>query len=424
MVEADVVVGLDLGTTKSRAIVAQRERAGLLKIIGVGVSPSGGLRKGVVVDVERTVQSITTAVEEAAVMSGFQIRSVCTGVAGDHIRSLDSRGAIAVGGLEQEITSADLERVVVAARTVAIPFDREVLHVTPQEFAVDELEGIRDPVGMSGVRLEASVHIVTAAVTSVQNICRSVQRAGIEVNHVMLESLACARAALDPEESELGVCVVNIGGSTTDVALFSKGSVRRTAVVGMGGQSITNDMAICLRTSWPTAEQIKHAYGGALAELVDAEATLAVPSIAGREPEHVFQREVAEIIEARMEEIFLQVDNHIQASGGSTALGAGVVLTGGGAQMPGCAELAERALGVPVRVGGPGEGVVGLSEKVVSPEFCTAVGLVHLAADSLEPDEAGNGAPFAVRRSSRLAMSDSRLETVTGRMKEWFNTLM
>jgi len=422
VVETDVVAGLDLGTTKSRVIVAARELSGQLKIIGVGVSPSGGLRKGVVVDVERTVQSITSAIEEASVMSGFPIRSVCTGVAGDHIRSLDSRGAIAVAGQEQEITAMDRERVVLAARTVAIPFDREVLHVTPQEFAVDELEGIRDPIGMTGVRLEASVHIVTAAVTSVQNICRSVQRAGIEVNHVMLESLACARATLKPDESELGVCVVNIGGSTTDVAIFSKGSVRRTAVIGMGGQSVTNDMAICLRTSWPTAEQLKLTYGSAMAEAVDAEALIPVPSFASREPEFVSQREVAQIIEARMEEILLEVEKQIQACGGAALLGAGVVLTGGGAQVPRCTELAESAFGLPVRVGGT-LGVTGLSDKVASPEFCTVVGLAHLAADSLHPDQ-DEGARFAVRRSSRLMMSDSRLETVTGRMKEWFQTLM
>lgn len=423
MGESNIVVGLDLGTTKSRAVVAERDSTGVLKILGVGVSPSGGLRKGVVVDVERTVQSITAAVEEAGVMSGFPIRSVCTGVAGDHIRSLDSRGAIAVGGSEQEITAADLERVVVAARTVAIPFDREVLHVTPQEYSVDELEGVRDPIGLSGVRLEASVHIVTAAVTSVQNICRSVQRAGIDVSHVMLESLACARATLEADESELGVCVVNIGGSTTDIAAFSKGSVRRTAVIGMGGQSVTNDLAICLRTSWPTAEQVKHAYGSALTELVDADATVAVPTIAGRLPEQVSQREVASIIEARMEEIFQQVGSHIQTIGGSAALGAGVVLTGGSAELPGCAELAEHVLGLPVRVGGVAERVTGLNDKIVSSEFCTAVGLVQLAADALETDEAV-GPSFAVRRSARLAMSDGRLETVTGRMKEWFNTLM
>ena len=422
MVEADVVVGLDLGMTKSRAVVAQRERPGYLKIIGVGVSPSGGLRKGVVVDVERTVQSITAATEEAAVMSGFPIRSVCAGVAGEHIRSLDSRGAIAVAGQEQEITAADRERVVVAARTVAIPFDREVLHVTPQEFAVDELEGIRDPIGMTGVRLEASVHIVTAAVTSVQNICRSIQRAGIEVNHVMLESLACARAALAPDESELGVCVVNIGGSTTDVAIFSKGSVRRTAVIGMGGQSVTNDVAICLRTSWPRAEQIKQAHGGAIADVVDAEDMVPVPCIAGREPEFVSRKEVAQIIEARMEEILQQVASQIRACGGGSTLGAGVVLTGGGAQLSRCTELAERVLGLPVRVGGS-LGLSGLSDMVAGPEYCAAVGLVHLAADSLDLDE-GIGARFAVRRNSRSAASDSRLETATGRMKEWFQTFM
>ena len=420
MVESDVVVGLDLGTTRSRVIVAEREDAGGLRIVGVGTSPSGGLRRGVVVDVERTVQSITAAVEEAGVMSGYPIRSVCTGVAGGHVRSLDSRGAIAVAGQEQEITTVDRDRVVAAARTVAIPFDREVLHVTPQEYAVDDLEGIRDPIGMTGVRLEASVHIVTAAVTSVQNICRSVERAGIEVNHVMLASLACARAALDPEESEVGVCVVNVGGSTTDVAIFDKGSVRRTAAIDMGGQSVTNDMAICLRTSWPAAEQMKRSRGAALAEAADAEAMVPVPSIAGREPEYVSEREVAAIIEARMEEIFVQVAEHIRACG-SAHLGAGVVLTGGSVEIAGCQALAERVLGLPVRVGAP-TGVAGLSDKVAGPEFCTAVGLVLLAAESLYPSAAG-GPEFAIRRSSRIAPAEGRLETVAGRMKEWFQTL-
>ena len=411
----EIVVGLDLGTTKICALIAEISVEAGLKVIGVGTYPSDGLRRGVVVDVEKTIQSIGKAVKEAELMAGVQVESVYVGIAGEHIGSVNSRGVIGVAGSNREISLADKEKVIEAARAVAIPFDREVLHVLPQEFIVDDQRGIRDPNGMSGVRLETSVHIVTGAVTSVQNICKSVQRSNIAVRDVVLEPLASAKAVLHEDEREMGVCLVDIGGGTTDVAIFQEGSVRHTAVIGVGGQNVTSDIAIVLRTSWAHAEKIKFESGTALLDDDQTTEEVEVPGVAGRRPQIVSRRELGAIIEARMEEVFVLVGEQIQRSGYAELLGAGIVLTGGGALLDGTVELAERLLELPVRLGTPKAGG-GMGEGIASPIYATAMGLVLFGA------EAGVVDGWSTRRSKGL--SEGRFDTVMSRMTDWLKTLV
>ena len=413
-----IFVGLDLGTTKICAVIAEVALDGKWRIIGVGTAPSEGLRRGVVVDVGKTVQSISRAVGEAQTAAGVDVRSVYVGVAGEHIGSLDSTGAVAVAGERHEISVDDRARAIAAARTVAIPFDREVLQVLPQEFAVDDQRKIRDPVGMFGVRLEASVHIVTGAVTSVQNVCKSVQRAGLEVADIVLEPLASSRAVLTEDEKEMGVCLIDVGGGTTDVALFCQGSVRKTAVIGVGGQSVTSDIAICLRTSFTQAERLKVAAGRAC-HAVGSEDTSAADALdmsgsPGRPRAQVCRGDLIDIIEARMEELFLLVKKQIDASPYGDLLSAGVVLTGGGVLIDGAEELAERVFQRPVRVAAP-EGTPGIGECVASPIFSTAVGLALLAADA----EAATGGP-----ATGQGLVEGRFDSVAGRMREWLSTLL
>ncbi|HCL30027.1 MAG TPA: cell division protein FtsA [Candidatus Latescibacteria bacterium] len=408
-----IYVGLDLGTTKICVVVAEVGVDGELRIIGVGTAQSDGLRRGVVVDVGKTVQSIARAVGEAQTASGVEVHTVYTGIAGEHIGSLDSSGAVAVGGKRHEIGLDDRERVIAAARTVAIPFDREVLHVLPQQFVVDDQNGIRDPVGMFGVRLGADVHIVTGAVTSVQNVCKSVQRAGLEVADIVLEPLASSRAVLTEDEREMGVCLIDVGGGTSDVALYFQGSVRKTAVIGVGGQSVTSDIAICLRTSWGQAERLKIEHGSAL--LPEDDAAAETIDLGGSLPRgQVSRMELSQIIEARMEELFMLVQKQISASSYGDLLSAGIVLTGGGVLVHGADVLAERVFQAPVRVAAP-QGTPGIGEAVASPVYSTAVGLALMAAD----DEIGNAGPG---RASGLA--EGRFDSVAERMREWFNTLL
>jgi cell division protein FtsA len=411
----EIVVGLDLGTTKICALIAEISVEEGIKVIGVGSYPSEGLRRGVVVDVEKTIQSIGKVIKEAELMAGVQVESVYVGVAGEHIGSVNSRGVIGVAGSNREISLADKEKVIEAARAVAIPFDREVLHVLPQEFIVDDQRGIRDPAGMSGVRLETTVHIVTGAVTSVQNICKSVQRSHIAVRDVVLEPLASAKAVLHEDEREMGVCLVDIGGGTTDVAIFQEGSVRHTAVIGVGGQNVTSDIAIVLRTSWAHAEKIKFENGTAWLDGAETVEDVEVPGVAGRRPQMVSRRELGAIIEARMEEVFVLVGEQIQRSGYTELLGAGVVLTGGGALLDGAAELAERLLGLPVRLGAPKAGG-GMGEGIASPIYATAMGLVLFGAES------GAADGWSARRSKGL--SEGRFDTVMSRMTDWLKTLV
>ena len=372
-------VGLDIGTTKISCIVADQASSGELRVVGVGNAPSEGLRRGVVVDLDKTVASIQRAVEEAERMAGFDVKGVYAGIAGDHIRSINSRGVIAVARKDNEIAQADVDRVVEAAKAIAIPMDREIIHVIPQEFLVDDQDGIKDPVGMSGVRLEAEVHIITGAVTSAKNICRAIQRVGLKVYDLVLEPLASAQAVLDDDERGLGVVLLDIGGGTTDVAVFHEGSIRHTAIIPFGGASVTSDIAIGLRTPIDKAEALKIQFGCALASLVPAEQMLAVSGVGGRTDREISRHVLASMIEPRMEEIFALANKEVRKNHFAELLGGGIVLTGGTSLLPGIAELAEQVFEMPVRLGSP-RGVGGLAENVADPRFSTGVGLVLHAA--------------------------------------------
>ncbi len=369
------IVGLDIGTTKIAAIISEIGESGQPKIIGIGTSPSEGLKRGVVINLERTVESIATAVEDAEMMAGVKVDSVFAGIAGDHIRSINSRGVIAVSGSDHEITPTDVEKVIEAAKTVALPMDREIIHVLPQEFTVDDQTGVKDPVGMVGVRLETEVHIVTGAITSAQNIYRSVKKAGVEVKDLVLQPLATSYALLSPDEEELGVALLDLGGGTTDFAIFYDGSIRHTGVVGLGGKNITNDVAIGLRTPVDQAEEIKKLYGCAISSLVDPDETIEVPGVGGRKPQQISRTVLSAIIEPRVEEILSLTLQEMKKSNFFDLLTAGIVLTGGGSLMPGMVELAEKIFDVPVRTGKP-QGLAGLEEHASSPIYSTGVGLI------------------------------------------------
>ena len=374
-------VGLDIGTTKISCFIADANGDGAsgLRVVGVGNAPSEGLRRGVVVDLDKTVASLQRAVDEAERMAGVAVKGVHAGIAGDHIRSINSRGVIAVSRKDNEIGPADLERVVEAAKAVAIPMDREIIHVIPQEFIVDDQDGIKDPVGMSGVRLEAEVHIITGAVTSAKNICRAINRAGLKVYDLVLEPLASSHAVLDPDERDLGVVLLDIGGGTTDVAVFFEGSIRHTAIVPFGGSNVTNDIAIGLRTPIDKAEAIKIQHGCALAALVPATQMVTVNGVGGRSDRQISRHVLASMIEPRMEEIFALANKEVKKNHFAELLGGGVVLTGGTSLMAGVVELAEQVFEMPVRLGLP-QGVSGLSANVCDPRCSTGVGLVLHAA--------------------------------------------
>lgn len=367
-----MLVGLDIGTTKICTVVGDIQN-GLINIIGIGSHPSKGLRKGVVVNIEGTVQSIRKAVEEAELMAGCQIDSVFAGIAGGHIRGINSHGVIAVKN--REITEHDIERVIDAAKAIPIPMDREVIHVLPQEYIVDEQDGIRDPIGMCGVRLEGKVHIVTGALTSAQNIIRCANRAGLHVNDIVLEQLGCSEAVLSPEEKELGAGVVDIGGGTTDLVIFCNGSIKHTSVLSLAGNHITSDISLGLRTPAEEAEKLKKKYGCALVSMVKKEEMIEVPSVGGRKPRTLSRQTLAEIIEPRVEEILTLVQGEIVRSGYANLIGSGIVLTGGTAIMEGMPEIAEQVFNLPVRRGYP-MGITGLVDLVNSPIYATGVGLV------------------------------------------------
>ena len=366
------IVGLDIGTTKISAIVAELTDEGL-DIVGIGTSPSYGLRKGVVVNIDSTVESIKKAVEEAELMAGCEIMTVFAGIAGGHIKGLNSHGIVAIKG--REVSELDIKRVVEQARAVSIPLDREVIHILPQEFIVDEQDGIKDPLGMSGVRLEARVHIVTGAIASAQNIVRCANRTGLNVADIVLEQLASSEAVLTPDEKEIGVVLADIGGGTTDLAVWHQGSVKYTAVLGLGGDHVTSDIASGLRTPAAEAERIKKKHGHACAKSVDKNETIIVPSVGGRKPMEVPRQTLAEIIEPRVEEILVLVNREIVRAGYADRCGAGVVLTGGSALLPGIEEEGELVFEMPVRVGRP-LGIGGLTDVVNSPMHATGVGLV------------------------------------------------
>lgn len=372
-----IIVGLDVGTTKICAIVAEITDEGVINIIGIGSSASRGLRKGVVVNIESTVESIKKAVDEAELMAAVQINSVYTGIAGSHIASEGTRGVVALK--KQEVTRGDMQRAIETARAAAVlPHDRRILHVLPRDFMVDDQDGIREPLGMSGMRLEVDAQVITGAVTSAQNLIKSVNKAGLDVVDIILQPLASSEAVLSAEEKDLGVVMIDIGGGTTDVAIFAEGSIRHTAVIPIGGQHITNDIAIGLRTPQQDAERIKVQQGVALCELVKGEETVEVPSVGGRPPRCLSKHMLAEIIEPRVEEMFEVVGREIRRSGYEGILPAGAVLTGGSAMLSGMVEMAERMVNLPVRRGIP-SGVGGLRDIVSNPKYATGVGLIQHA---------------------------------------------
>ncbi len=373
----NVLVGLDLGTTKVCAIVGEVKDDGQVDIIGIGISPSHGLKKGVVVNIDSTVESIRKAVHEAELMAGVEINSVYVGVSGGHIKGINSRGVAAIKN--KEVGQADVARAIDGARAVNIPMDQQVLHVLPQEFIIDDQDGIKDPLGMSGVRLDVKVHIISGAVTSIQNIVKSCSRAGLHVNDLVLQPLASSRAVLTAEEQDLGVIVVDIGGGTTDIAIFLEGSLWHTEVLPVGGNHFTNDIAIGLRTPASEAEKIKIKYGCALSSLVKHEETLDVPSVGGRPPRLLSRQILCEIIEPRVEELFGMIQQRLRKTGYEDMCASGIVLTGGVALLEGLQEAAERYIGLQVRRGTP-KNIGGLMDVVNSPVYSTGVGLVLYGA--------------------------------------------
>ncbi len=396
MPRRDFVVGLDIGTSKVAVVTAEAGAEGKVNVIGVGKSPSNGMRKGVVVDIDGTVRSISEALEQAERMAGVNIKSVYVSVTGAHVTSLINRGVVAVGREDKEITQEDVDRVMEAARVLNIPSDREIIHVLAREFVVDGYDGVRDPVGMMGVRLEVEAQIVTGAVTSMQNLLRAVYKAGLEVDDVVLAPLASGEAVLHPAERELGVGVVDIGGGTTDIAIFEKGSLFHASVLPLGGEHVTNDIAIGLRTPINQAEKIKLEHGVARLSLAPEDAYFQLPTVGGQKEKTVSKATLAGIIEPRIQEMLAMVDREIKKAGYGSVLPGGVVLTGGTSLMPGIGDYAAEVLDMPLRLGVPVD-VGGLQDVVSSPAFSTAVGLVLFAAKERlknEPKRQESGGGF------------------------------
>lgn len=402
--DKNLIVGLDIGTSKVVAIVGEIGPEGEIEIIGLGSNPSRGLKKGVVVNIESTVHSIQRAVEEAELMAGCQINSAFAGIAGSHIRSLNSHGIVAIR--DKEVTSSDIDRVIDAARAVAIPADQKILHILPQEFLIDNQEGIKEPVGMSGVRLEAKVHLVTGAVSAAQNIIKCVRRCGLEVDDIILEQLASSHSVLTEDEKELGVCLVDMGGGTTDIAIFTDGAIRHTAVIPIAGDQVTNDIAVALRTPTQYAEELKIKYACALTQLTSADETIEVPSVGDRPPRRLARQTLAEVVEPRYEELLNLIQAELRRSGFEDIVAAGVVLTGGSSKMEGLVELAEEVFHMPVRLGMP-QRISGLAEVVQNPIYATGVGLLLF----------GHKHAREQRPQPRM---DSGLSGVWARMKSWF----
>lgn len=407
MAKDRLLVGLDIGTTKVCAVIAQLEEKGQPKIIGLGSAASQGLKRGVVVNLDQTVQSISKAIQDAQMMAGVRVRTVFAGIAGDHIRGLNSRGVVAVSNSDNEIKSKDIQRALAAAKSVAIPQEREIIHVLPQEYTVDDQRGIKDPCGMCGVRLEADVHIVTGGATSSQNIYKAIWQAGLEVEELVLESLASSYSVMTQEEKELGAVVIDLGGGTTDLAIFYDGSIRHTAVIPLGGNNVTNDLAIGLRTPVEQAEILKKNYGCALATLVDSAEIINVPGVGGRPCKEVSRSVLANIIEPRMEEIFSLALREVKKTGLGQLLAAGVIITGGGALLEGSVDLAEQVFDMPARLG-PAQGCQGMPEVANSPIYATAVGLILYGL---------------AQKHQHLASNNGKRFTPSflGRIKDWFN---
>ncbi|MBW1689576.1 MAG: cell division protein FtsA [Deltaproteobacteria bacterium] len=401
----DLIVGLDIGTSKICAVVGEVRPDGRVDIVGMGSHPSIGLRKGMVINIENTVNSIKEAIEEAETMAGCEISSVYAGIAGGHIKGFNSHGIIALKN--REVTKKDIERVIDAARAVAIPMDREVIHTLPQEFIVDDQAGITDPVGMSGVRLEVKIHIVTGAVTSAQNIIKCANRAGLDVYDIILESLASSEAVLSDEERTLGAALLDFGGGTTDLAVFSRGSIKHTSVLALGGDNLSNDIAIGIRTPFKEAEKIKIKYGCGLTSLIGKDETVEVPSVGERAPRTISRELIGEILEPRVEEIFSLIYQELIRSGYDELVTSGVVATGGSSLLPGVPEILEQVFNMPARIGYP-TNIGGLKEIVNSPMYATAVGLVLYGAN-LE------------KREKKFRIRDTNIfNRIVSRMKRWF----
>lgn len=405
--QEEIIVGLDVGTTKICAVVGEVS-GNEINIIGIGTHPSIGLRKGVVVNIESTVESIKKAIEEAELMAGCEISSVYAGIAGGHITGFNSRGIVAIKG--PEVAQNDVERVIDAARAVAIPMDREVIHVLPQEFIVDDQDGIQNPVGMAGVRLEAKIHIVTGAVTSAHNIVKCANRSGLDVCDIVLESLASGEAVLTDEERELGTALLDLGGGTTDLAIFSGKSIKHTFVLALGGNNLTNDIAVGLRAPLAEAEKIKKKYGTCLSRDISSEETIEVPGMGGREPKKLPRQILGEILEPRMEELFTLIQREIYRAGMENSITSGIVVTGGSALLEGVTEVAESIFNLPTRLGKP-IGIGGLTDVVNNPMYATGVGLVLYGAGNQDEKK------FRIRDTNIF----NRIMT---QMKRWFKDVV
>ncbi|MDA8561539.1 cell division protein FtsA [Gammaproteobacteria bacterium] len=399
----DLMVGIDIGTSKVVAIVAEMVNDNKLNIIGLGSHPSQGLKRGVVVNIESTVQSIQKAVEEAEHSAGCQIYSAFTGIAGSHIRSVNSHGIVAIR--DREVTQLDIDRVIDAAKAVAIPADQKILHILPQEYIIDGQDSIREPLGMSGVRLEVKVHIVTGAVSAAQNIVKCMKRCGLVASDIVLEQFASSQSILADDEKELGVCMIDIGGGTTDVAIFTHGSIRYTSAIPIAGDQVTNDIAVALRIPTRNAEEIKINHGSALQDLTDPNEVIELPNVGDKSGRSITKRGLAEIVEARYEELFELVSDEIYHSGLQDAIVSGVVLTGGASKVDGAAKLAEKVFKVPVRVGSP-QNLSGLSAIMDNPIYATGVGLLHYGSQQ--------------RDSNNEVLISPGMKNLWGKMKGWF----
>ena len=400
----DLLVGIDIGTSKVVTLVGEMSADGRLNVIGYGSHPSSGLKRGVVINIESTVQSIQRSVEDAELMAGCEIFSAYTGIAGSHIRSINSHGIVAIR--DTEVTQNDVDRVIDAAKAIAIPADQRILHVLPQEYIIDNQDSIREPIGMSGVRLEAKVHIVTGAVSAAQNIVKCMKRCGLNTNDIVLEQFASSQSILTEDEKELGVCMIDIGGGTSDIAIFTDGAIRYTAVIPIAGDQVTNDVAIALRTPTRSAEDIKIKYGVALQDLVDNNHFIDIPALGDRAGRKLPHRALAEVIEARYEELFTLAQNEIRRSGLEPYLAAGIVLTGGASKVVGAQDLAERIFKVPVRIGKP-TNISGFQEIINNPIYATGVGLLV----------------YGMRQrntQTEVVLNQPSMRSLWSRMKGWF----
>lgn len=413
-----IVVGLDIGTTKVCAVVASIDEQDRIHILGVGKAPSEGLNRGVVVNIDKTVQAIKTAVEQAQLASGIEVNSVNVGIAGDHIRSIRSKGVITINNKDKEITVQDVERLLEDCQRIMLPPDQQILHVIPQEFVVDGQDGISDPVGMSGIRMEAEVHIITGLVSAAKNLYRCVERAGFEVADIILEPLASSYAVLDDEEKEAGVVLVDIGGGTTDLAVFQDNTIRHTAVIAIAGKKVTDDIRVGLSVLDDQAEKLKQQHGECFVDMIEEDESITIPGIAGRPPKEITKSILAKIIQARMEEILEIIAIEVKRSGYADSLSAGIVLSGGGSLIKNICPLANEVLGIDAKIGKPLGLSGGLIEEVNSPMYATSVGLVLHAIKSGGPENQA-----IVPSSTKGSGVEKVMNSITQRMKSWFREL-